>query len=216
MDYEFTATERMIPMKKWLFPIAAAAAAVLTSLVAYAHLPESMVIHFNVSEQPDRWIPKPVGAFLLPALILAVSWTVMVAVKFEKDANKRLRVEASIDVIAAVISLTLLAVHLFTIAYNLGYPLQVAAVTTVIIGFVFLIMGNLMPRLPQSSLNWPKLPDDIQRKASRFIGRLMFVLGIVFVLLAALPGPAIFPAFCILLAVFIAVTLGAFVRYLRM
>ncbi|CAG7648379.1 Immunity protein SdpI [Paenibacillus solanacearum] len=203
-------------MKKWIFPIAAAAVAALASLFAYADLPESMVIHFNISEQPDRWIAKPVGAFLLPALILAVSWTVMMAVKFEQDANKRLRVEASIGVITAIVSSTLLAVHLFTIAYNLGYELRVATVTTVIIGFVFLIMGNLMPRLPQNSLNWPKLPVDIQRKASRFIGRFMFVLGIAFVLLAALPGPAIFPTFCVLLAVFIVVTLGAFVRYLRM
>ncbi|CAH0121313.1 MULTISPECIES: DUF1648 domain-containing protein [unclassified Paenibacillus] len=202
-------------MKKWIVPATFAIAAAIISFVFYAKLPETMVIHFGSAEQPDNWLSKPFGAFSLPVLILIASWFVITVAKFEKDENKRRRVEASLGSMVATIAAALFAVHGFILAYNLGYELSAATFATVIVGILFLIVGNIIPRLPQGTMQWPKLPEGIRLRAFRFQGRLMVVMGIVFVLLGLLPGHYILPAFLVTIAFFALVTIGRWIGYAR-
>jgi uncharacterized membrane protein len=132
-------------------------------------------------------------------------------VKFEKDENKRRRTEAVIGSITAIVSVLLLAVHVFIIAYNLGYEYGVATFATIMTGALFIMLGNLVPRLPQGSMKWPVLPGPVFQKLSRFHGQLMVILGCIFLLVAVLPSNSILPLFFLLLASFIISTF----RYLR-
>lgn len=200
-------------MKKWFLPIASAVTAVLLSLAVYDNLPAEMAVHFNAAENPDNWFSKPFGAFFMPLLILFVSWLTLYIIKFEKDARKRSRAEMTVPAIVGALSLTLFAVHAFILSYNLGYAVSVAAFASVTVGGMFILIGNLVPRLPQSSYTWPKIPEQAQRKLARFQGRLMFVLGIGFMLLALLPQAFILPAFIGLLACFLFMTIRQWVRY---
>lgn len=202
-------------MKKWFFPAAIALAAAIVSIVTYANLPETMIVHFNSKDQPNNWMGKEIGAFLMPVLIIFVSSVTIIANKFEKDENKRRRVEASLGSILSIVAITFFIVHAFIIAYNLGYEISAAMIATLTVGIVFLFMGNIVPRLPQGSFQYPKLPDEIQRKASRFQGRFMIVMGIGFLLLSMLPGESIFPVFFGLFTLFIIVTIGSLIHYSR-
>ncbi|ALS25502.1 hypothetical protein IJ21_00470 [Paenibacillus sp. 32O-W] len=202
-------------MRKWTFPLLSAVAATVVSLTVYADLPERMALHFSGSGSPDNWGGKPFGAFALPVLILLLSALIIFSVKLEKDENKRRRTEASIGAIAAVVSAVLLAVHLFIVAYNLGYDLSAAHFAAVIVGILFILMGNMAPRLTQGPLQWPKLPKHIMRKAFRFQGRVMLVLGFAFILLAWLPQSYILPAFFGLIVLFILITGGSIMFFAR-
>lgn len=203
-------------MKKWMLPALFVITACAASLVAYADLPEQMVMHFGPSQQPDRLMTKDLGAFLLPVIILLNAVLMILFMKLERNENKRLRIEASIGSISSIISVTLLMVHMFFLGYNLGYKLNVAVFVTIIVGIVFIFMGNLLPRLRQSSKQWPKLPEHVQGRAARFQGKLMFILGFVFLLLALLPGSYILPAFIGSLAGFLLAMFGSFIYYFRL
>jgi uncharacterized membrane protein len=202
-------------MKKWMTPIITSLTGSLVSLIVYTRLPESMAVHFGPSGSPDNWVNKPIGAFLLPALILLVTALVMFTIRFEKDENKRRRIQASIGSITAIISGLLLAVHLLIITYNLGYELSIAKFATIIIGILFIMLGNLVPRLTQGSMQWPKLPQAMERKAARFLGKFMFILGFGFLLISLLPSPYIFPAFFVLLSIFVITVAGSMLSYTR-
>jgi uncharacterized membrane protein len=145
---------------------------------------EGMIVHFNAAEKPDNWVSKPVGSLLLPVLIMIVTWVVTFSMKLEKNRNKRRRAEAVIGSILAAASGALFTVHVFIIAYSLGYKLSVAAFASIIVGMIFVIMGNLLPRLPQGTMQWPRISDDKYRKASRLQGRCM-MLTLFFVMLVA-------------------------------
>jgi uncharacterized membrane protein len=201
-------------MKKWIFPALCVITAALFSIINYERLPERMAVHFSASETPDNWINKPLAAFLLPATIVFVTLIVLFSTRFEKDENKRRRTNATIGSVVAIVSATLLAVHIFVIAYNLGYEISVAVTATLIAGFVFILIGNLLPRLPQGSMQWPKLPEPAQRKFSRFLGRLMMIVGFVFVLLFLLPTSYIFPVFFSFLMIFIIILIGSTIRFM--
>lgn len=196
----------MIHMNKWLLPLASTLAAVLLSIFTYDSLPAEIAVHFDSADNPNNWMSKPIGAFLLPVLILFTSWLVIFTVRFEKDENKRARSEATLPTIASVMSLMMLAVHCSIIAFNLGYDISASAITAFIVGGVFIVLGNLLPRLPQGSLQWPKLPDHKHRRIASFQGKLMVVSGIIFILLAFLPDAYTLPAFITFLTCFIAIT----------
>lgn len=188
---------------------------IVISIVAYAHLPERMVVHFNSAENPDNWMSKPLGAFLLPIIMLFTSFVITFSVKFEKNENKRRRTEAVIGSITAIVSMLLLAVHAFIIAYNLGYEFSVATFATIVTGALFILLGNLVPRIPQGSMQWPVLPEPVLQKVSRFHGRFMVILGCIFLLLALLPSNYILPLFFLLFATFIITLIISTIRYVR-
>jgi len=202
-------------MKKWIVPLLSALAAALTSIIVFKDLPEHMVMHFNSAGSPDNWIAKPFGAFMLPLLTLLIPLTIFLSVKLEKNDGKRRRVEALNGPIAAMLSVMLLAIHCFTIAINLGYEIHVGSFVTVLVGILFIMLGNLAPRMPQGTMQWPKLPDDKQRKASRFQGRIMLASGFVFLLFALLPVNWIMPAFFLLISACVAIMIGSFLYYAR-
>lgn len=202
-------------MKKWIFPVLSAITAAVVSMANYEQLPAQMVVHFSPSETPDNWMSKPFGAFFLPVLILLISFVILLSVKFEKDDNKRRRMETTIGSVVAMVSTIILAVHLLIIAYNLGYELGVSALTMIMIGMIFILLGNLMPKLPQGSMNWPKLTEPRQRKVSRFQGRVMMIFGFIFLILSLLPSSYIFYVFFSLLAIFIIILITSTFRITR-
>ncbi|WP_078544778.1 DUF1648 domain-containing protein [Litchfieldia alkalitelluris] len=189
--------------------------AIAISIVAYAHLPERMVVHFNFAENPDNWMRKPLGAFLLPIIMLLTSFIITFSVKFEKNENKRRRTKAVIGSVTAIVSMLILSVHAFIIAYNLGYDFGVATFVTIVTGALFILLGNLVPRLPQGSMQWPVLPGPVLQKVSRFHGGFMVILGCLFLLLAFLPSNYILPLFFLLLASFIITIIISTIRYIR-
>lgn len=201
-------------MKKWIIPVLFAVAAAIASFWNYDSLPESMVVHFGTDESPDRWMSRPFGAFLLPILILAIPFLLSLSIRMERNENKRVRAEASIGSVMAIVSFVLISVHVNLLAYNLGYKIGVASFATVIVGIMFVLLGNLLPKLPGTK-QWPKLTDDAQRKASRLQGRFMVGMGFVFILMALLPGKFLLPGFFLALAVFILVTIGVTLRHMK-
>jgi len=202
-------------MKKWIAPLLATLAAVLTSIFFYKELPAQMAIHFNSAGSADNWIDKPYGAFLLPLLILLIPCIIFLSAKLEKNDNKRRRAEAVNASVAGLISIMLLAVHAFSIAHNLGHEIHVASFVSVLVGILFVLLGNLVPRMTQGSMQWPKLPEDIQRKASRFQGRFMMVIGFAFLLINLLPMDWMMPVFFLLIATFILAMFGSLMYYAR-
>ena len=202
-------------MNKWSIPVLSALVAVAASIWFYSDLPESIVVHFGTNDQPDRWMSKPFGAFLLPVLILVIPLFVNLSYKLERNENKRRRAEASLGTMMAIISFILLAVHCFILTYNLGYEFSVFTSAAVIVGFVFIVIGNMLPKLPQSTLKWPKLSDDARRRSSRFQGRFMIGAGFVFLLLLLLPEAARHPAFFLVLSVSIVTIIGTTFYYAK-
>ncbi|MEK3883623.1 DUF1648 domain-containing protein [Paenibacillus sp. PL2-23] len=202
-------------MNKWIIPLFSAFAALLASLLVYDSLPADMAVHFSAANEPDNYMRKSFGAFLSPVLIVFVAWTVLFTARFEKDENKRAKAEAAMPTVAAAVSLLLLAIHGAILAFNLGYDISPFTVAAFAVGGVFLIIGNLLPRMPQGSTQWPRLSDASQRKFARFQGRLMVVTGFLLIVTAFLPKAYVPIIVLSLIACFALITIAALVGLSR-
>jgi uncharacterized membrane protein len=200
-------------MRKWITPALSSLAAVIVSIVTYSRLPEQIAVHFGSSGTPDNYMNKPMGAFLLPVIIIGGSFLLWVAVKLEKDENKKRRSEATIGTLMAIISLFMLTIHIFLIAYNLGYEFGVYTVTSAIVGIVFILIGNILPRLPQGSLQWPRMSDSVRGKVTRLQGRIMMIVGLIFFVLLLFPEYLVIPMFFSLITLMIIALITSTIYY---
>jgi len=202
-------------MKKGWISAIAAAIALGASVVAYARLPELIAVHFGPGDEPNGWMSKPLGVFLLPGLMLLFPLLRIVALRSETDPAKRTRMASGIGAVVDTAVSLLLGVHLFILAYNLGYELSAVRVATVLAGMMFLSVGNVLPTLPQSSRRTMRLPEPAYRKLSRFVGRLMVASGFVLVLSGVFLGAFAAPLMFAAIAAVVAASVGGAFYYGR-
>ncbi|WP_040978995.1 DUF1648 domain-containing protein [Oceanobacillus jeddahense] len=192
-------------MRKWIVPIVTTIIAVIISIAAYDSLPSQMAVNYGES---DTFMDKRIAVSLMPVLILVLSGMTLFLIRMEKDENKRKRAELIVSAINSIATIVLLAAHGFMVAYNLDYPLNFAIFVTLTVGSTFVLIGNLVPRLPQGTYEWPKIEHNSRRQLMRFSGKLMVAFGLIFMILALIPGSYIFPVFFALLGAFIIITAG--------
>lgn len=192
-------------MRKWFVPIVTSIIAIIISIAAYDGLPSQMVVNLGES---NTLMDKRIAVSLMPILILVLSWITLFLIRIEKDENKRKRTELMVSAINSIASMVLLAAHGFIIAYNLDYQLNFAVFVTLVVGSTFVLIGNLLPRLPKGTYEWPKFENTSHRQLMRFLGKLMVGFGLIFIILALIPGSYIFPMFFVLLGCFIVITTG--------
>lgn len=196
--------------RQWIIAGAAALCAVIASIIFYAELPERMAVHFSLSDQPDRYVHKAVGAFLLPVIILLLPALSMLNMKLEQDPSKRTRFGQVNETINLVMILLLLGIHVILLAYNLGYDLiRHSRFAPLALGLVLIAVGNVLPRAPQSALNLFRLTDEQYARYARFNGRFMVAAGFLLLLSALLPGRGgVYSVFAVIAALVLA-TIGS-------
>ena len=197
-------------LKRWGIPAAAALIAAAISLYYYAELPEMMAVHFGPSDEPDRYMNKAFGAFLMPVIMLFVTAVTNASAKLERDESKRRRFEGVNDTVNVVVVVLLLAVHLLTVGFNLGYAIRISLFVPLAVGLVFIAVGNVLPRAPQGTLKAFRMKEEHYAKYARFHGRFMVVAGFLMLLSTLLPGEAgMYFMFFVIAALLISVIGGA-------
>ena len=83
----------------------------------WPQLSAEVAIHFSASGTPDNYVPKPVGVFLLPALMLALLLVLKVATAADPPSDPR---TAPVVVLSTTGFLGVL--HVLVLAWNAGYP----------------------------------------------------------------------------------------------
>ncbi|WP_199615413.1 SdpI family protein [Paenibacillus alkalitolerans] len=131
---------------------------------------------------------KSAALTLLPAIMLGVIVLILALPRFESDPSKRQRMEQGIAVIAGAIAVIMFVLHTVLVIYNQGFAVSIDRIIALIVGIFFAAIGNVAPRLPQSSMNLVKLPEPVYKRMSRQIGQLMVISGILIALTAAMPS----------------------------
>ena len=69
----------MILLRRYWLALFFVASAFGIAAVSYAWLPDRIAVHWTLWGEPNSWMPKQIGAFILPAIGLALT-AVMIAV----------------------------------------------------------------------------------------------------------------------------------------
>ena len=168
---------------------------VLFGIILWKKLPDTMAIHFDINNNPDNFASKGFVVFGLPVLMVFLQ----VFCCFVNDINaykhgERKKFETATKWIIPIMTVVL---QIVTLGYGLGLDIDIRKVAGLIVGVIFLVIGNYLPKLDYIK-NYD-LDAQKSRKINRFIGFETVILGILFIMSTFLPP--VCTIFCLIMII---------------
>lgn len=190
---------------------------IIVGVLLWSKLPDEMATHWGADNVANGWSSKPFAVFGIPGILLAIhlicTFTTAVDPKRQSISDKIWKMVLLICPVVSIIC----SVSIYGNA--LSYQINVSMVSELVVGLLFIIIGNYLPKCRQNytvgiKLPWTLADADNWNKTHRLAGIIWMIGGVVILLLAFIkPGLFVGVMIAILLMVFIP-TVFSFVYYL--
>jgi uncharacterized membrane protein len=180
-------------MRKWL-PAAFIAGALLFSIAVYSRLPDRIPTHWGVSGEPDGFSGRFMGAFMMPAIMIAVFAVLQWAPSVDPRAANVAKFRGSYDAIAGATIAFMAVMHVFALGSALGWKVDMTTVVLACLGALFVLLGNLLPRARSNFVfgirtPWTLSSDAVWMQSHRVGGYAMVAAGVVTIASAFVKRP---------------------------
>lgn len=153
-------------------------------------LPEKIATHLGFDGQPDSYSSRPFAIFVLPLVALAAHWLcVFCTAKDPKNQDRNYKPLGMVLWIMPIVS-NLSSAMMFSLA--LGIDFSVIRMMSLLLGLLFLVLGNYLPKCRQNytigiKVYWTYTSEENWNATHRFGGRVWMLGGVVILLSAFLP-----------------------------
>lgn len=157
-------------------------------LAVWDKLPEVMPTHWGISGEADGFSSRTFAVFVFPIILLALNLLCIITGAFDKK-NRHTKANNIRYFLVPCISVFTGAMT-YSAAFEKTW--NFFAVIPLILGLLFAIMGNLMPKVRQNStlgfkFKWTLQSEDNWNATHRFGGKVMVIAGLLVMLTAFLP-----------------------------
>lgn len=130
---------------------------ILVGVILWDQLPEQIPSHWGINGEVDDWSSKPFAVFFFPALLCGIHLLCVFASTMDpKHKNYAPQMFRLVLWICPVLSLLLNSiVYSFALGYDM---LNVPMIISTLVGIMFIIVGNYLPKCRQSYTMGIKLP----------------------------------------------------------
>ena len=160
---------------------------VIAGLLLWNQLPEQVPSHWGIDGEVDNWSSKSFVVFGLPALMLVLQWVcVFASMADPKHKNYNSKMLKLVLWICPVISL-IMSTLVYTAA--LGYEIPIEIIMPLLVGVMFIVIGNWLPKCRQTytmgiKLPWTYASEENWNATHRFGGKVWVIGGVVTMLTA--------------------------------
>ena len=165
---------------------------ILIGVFFWNRLPDVMATHFGANNEANGFTSKAFAVFGLPLILLAAEWFgALVTSHDPKKQNISPKMFAFVLWIVPVVSL----IGAATIyPYNLGYQIDITFIAELLLGVIFIVVGNYLPKARQNytigiKIPWTLANEENWNRTHRLAGYL-WVIGGILMVIAALTGIA--------------------------
>ncbi|MDO4340218.1 MAG: SdpI family protein [Eubacteriales bacterium] len=157
---------------------------IFAGLLLWNRLPEQMPVHFSFDGTVDGWGSKPFVVVGLPFVMLALHWFCIACTSIDpkqKNIGRKM-----IYVVLWIVPVISLFADLICYANALGYGVDVSSAVFFVIGIMFIIVGNYMPKSGQSytvgyKIPWTLNSEENWNRTHRLAGWLWILGGFLFI-----------------------------------
>ena len=154
---------------------------ILAGLILWDQLPEQMPTHWNAAGDVDGWSGKAFAVFGLPLIMVAAQWLCMLGTA--ADPKKNNHSEKVLHLVLWIVPALSVVLHAVTYATALGHAVPMEVVMPILVGLIFTIIGNYMPKCKQNYTIGIKIPwtldnEENWNRTHRFAGWLWTFCGI--------------------------------------
>ena len=172
------------------------ALSIVSSVALYGSLPARVPTHFDLHGNANGFMTRPAGAFLLPAIAVAI-WALLRFGGRILPGDWRARFAASpTGLVAAMLSVLMSALHV-VVLYAATHPGEsVGVVLGVVLGASWIALGLVLPRVRRNPwvgvrTPWTLSSDENWAATHRFAGTVFVASGLVAVAGAWLLSPMV-------------------------
>ena len=200
--------------------IALIAAMVLAGAWAFAQLPAGALVpvHFNAQGEADGWASAGKGLFMLPLLALVLLGLRWLLPRLDPRGENLRKSGKAISTIWVAVSLLLALVQAQVVAMSLGLSGPVPKLPMLLVGGLFIAMGNVLGKLRANytvgiRTPWTLANERVWDQTHRFAGKAFVAAGLLLLALSMSPLPARWQAVPICVATLTAALASVFKSY---
>lgn len=166
---------------------------IVFGLFCWNDLPDHMTTHWGMDGTADGWMGKEIAVFMLPVLMLALHWLcIWLTSRDHGNQNQNPKILGLMFWIVPVISLFANGV-IYTASF--GSELPSMSIVPLLLGAMFLFIGNYMPKCRQNmtigvKVKWALENEENWNATHRFAGKVWFAGGLAVIACAFLPEKA--------------------------
>ena len=184
-------------MRKW-YPWLVVGLTLGFSAAMYPRLPDSMPTHWDVRGNIDGYTPRAWGAWLMPAILAVVALVLPRLPALDPRRANFEKFRGSYDLVVNAIITIVALLHVAMLGVGAGWPIAMARVTPLLIGALFVVVGNVMPRARPNWLfgirtPWTLTNDRVWERTHRLAGLLFVFAGLLLGLSALLMPATVLP-----------------------
>ena len=182
----------MIKKHKW--PLLAGSIVILLPILAglllWNRLPEQIPTHWGPTGEVDGWSSKGFAVIGLPAIVLALHWICVLATYLDpKNKNQNKKAMTLVLWICPVITVLL---STLTLGSALGWQPNVSMIMPVLLGILFMVIGNYLPKCTRNytigiKIPWTLNSEENWNATHRFAGKIWFIGGLLILPCGFLP-----------------------------
>ena len=206
-------------MKKHVFPLVIMSLSILWWVILYNKLPSQIPMQWGVDGTVNSYAPKLQAAFTHNGILLFLYAVLVLSPKMDPRKQNYPKFSRSYRIITLAIMLVLFLLNISVLLASLGYNLNVTTITPILVGILFIILGNYMQTVKPNFFigirtAWTLSNEQVWRKTHRLGSKLFILGGILFFVTPFVPEQLLFPLIIsIILAVVLIPTLYSYVQY---
>ncbi len=172
-------------------------------LIMWDKLPDQIATHFGANGIPDQYSSKAFAVFGLPLIMLAIHVVCVLATNLDPKYGNI--TDKNFKLVIWITPLLSLLLCVLCFAYSINNTLPVVTILIIFMGILFVIIGNLMPKVKQNYSLGIKIPPTLHDKENwykthRFAGKIWVAGGVVICLTAVFENIFVFMAITLVIA----------------
>ena len=158
---------------------------VLIGVIYWNRLPDVMATHFGTNNEANGFSSKAFAVFGLPVFLLAVH--LLCAFIIARDPKKQNISPKMFTLVLWIVPVTSILVAAIEYPVNLGYQIDITFYMELLLGVLFVIIGNYLPKARQNytigiRIPWTLANEENWNRTHRLAGYLWMIGGILMII----------------------------------
>ncbi len=155
--------------------------------ILYNKLPEQMPIHFTINDVPDNYAHKNFVLFGIPLITAIIQAICLIVVNIKLNKLKTEEKPKILKIMEWFIPIVTVLIYVIMIEVPLGSTVYVGKSICLILGILFIMIGNYIPKMSyeMGKTTFHPMPKNEKsfRKMSKITGYSFIIIGIVLLIM---------------------------------
>jgi uncharacterized membrane protein len=198
-------------LKTEIAPVIIVAISLILSVIFFLKFPERVPTHWNFAGEVDNYSSRATAAFGIPALLVIMHFMFLFLPAIDPKRERYEQFSSVYHIFRAVIMAMLLLIYMAVGLTGLGYKVPISVITPILVGALFIILGNYFGKLKMNWFvgiknPWTLSSESVWNKTHRMGGKLFILGGLILMLEPLMPLSWRLPVFIIFLLLIIFAT----------